>query len=364
LPIGIDLGTAYIKLAQMRQAGRELELVNASSAPVPPAVRNDRRKLLDYAGGEIRRMLSSGGFVGRKCILALPAALTYVQHVKAPRLGQAELHLALRDELAGKLPFNAADAVIRHIVVGEVYEKGAGLEVIAVAAQRQAVDAHLEMAGRCRLEVVGINIEPCAILECFARLFRRQEDAARATAFLDLGQSNTQVVISHGARLVFARNLMVGASDLEQAASVELKIPPQEVAKLRQALGGSIEPSEEAGQLLRAMQAALEPLVGQITQCLRYYESIFPSKGVERAVFLGGSAQDRRLCQHIAQQLNLPAQIGDPLARVRKGAAGAAGGVGQGLTPAYAVAVGLSLGSATPAQDGTAGSAEQMSQAA
>ena len=83
-----------------------------------------------------------------------------------------------------------------------------------------------------------------------------------------------------------------------------------------------------------------------MTQCLRYYESVFRSQSVDRAIFVGGQAYDKRLCQAIAQRLNMPSQIGDPLVRMRR-TDGA--GVDPKLDwrnpqPAWAVAVGLSLG--------------------
>jgi Tfp pilus assembly PilM family ATPase len=88
-------------------------------------------------------------------------------------------------------------------------------------------------------------------------------------------------------------------------------------------------------------------MTDELTQCLRYYESVFRNQGVERAIFLGGQAMDKRLCQLIAQRLNVPAQIGDPLVRI---GSAAAGGSDLGIDrrepqPRWAVAVGLSLGS-------------------
>ncbi len=63
-------------------------------------------------------------------------------------------------------------------------------------------------------------------------------------------------------------------------------------------------------------------------------------------IFLGGQAYDKRLCQAIAQRLNLPAQIGDPLAQIERhaGSGMAAGLDRREPQPDWAVAIGLSLG--------------------
>lgn len=62
-------------------------------------------------------------------------------------------------------------------------------------------------------------------------------------------------------------------------------------------------------------------------------------------IFTGGQAKDRQLCQEIAHSLNVPAQIGDPLAAMRPGnTPDASSGEARSTTdPDLAVSVGLSL---------------------
>ena len=89
----------------------------------------------------------------------------------------------------------------------------------------------------------------------------------------------------------------------------------------------------------------LKNLQNQLAGCIRYYESIFNGRTVDRIIFVGGVARNRLLCQLIAQRLALPAQLGDPLAMV-----GGNGQPGAGIAldrrepqPAWTVAFGLSL---------------------
>jgi Tfp pilus assembly PilM family ATPase len=103
-------------------------------------------------------------------------------------------------------------------------------------------------------------------------------------------------------------------------------------------------------QQIRAVeQACREPLtklIEELDLCRRYYESTFPSKPVERLVFIGGEARQRTLCQHIAQQLGLAAQVGDPLTRMgRISEVGIESGIDRRQPqPGWTVAIGLSLG--------------------
>lgn len=347
MPIGIDLGTGNIKCAQLRTVEGQLEISAAASAEVPPACQEDPAQRLDFFTDGLRDLLKQDPFQGRQCLISLPSSVTWVQHIKTAKMSAQQLDKSLRWEVQGKLPFPADDAIIRHLVAGDTYtEHEQGLEVIVVAAQRSVVESHLEMARRNRLEVLAMDIQPCAIVECFGRLFRRAEDAQRVSIFIDLGEAHTQVVISHGPRMVFARNLPVGIRQLDRTVADALNIPAEEVRQVRARLSSAAETPPAAEPLYLAMGESLETLTGEITKCLRYYESVFPSNAVERAIFLGGGACDKLLCQRIAQRLNLPAQIGDPLTRVNRSPQAHLAGMDRRLPqPAWAVAVGLCLGS-------------------
>lgn len=351
LPIGIDLGTAAVKIVQLRRLEGQLELGGAVCEEVPSDCRGDVRSRLDFLASQLHRLLKEDAFTGRRCVLSLPAEATFVQHVKTAKLAAEELAQSLRHELAGKAPFDPGEAIVRHVIAGETYNEGdSGQEVIVIAASRQTVEAYLELGRRSKLRIVALDVEPCAIVECFARLFRRSEDSARATLFLDLGQANTQVVIAHGAKLVFARNLSLGSHHVDEAVGARLGVSVEEAARTRKKMLDSVDEAGGADRVYDCMREVMESIVGEITKCLRYYESVFPSKPVERAIFLGGQAADRRLCQGIAQRLNLPAQIGDPLARMQRAnrTDSDPGMDRRRPQPVWAVAVGLSIGAELP----------------
>ena len=351
LPIGVDLGSASVKMAQLRRWQGQLELTAAASADVPLACRDNHRLRMEFLADCLHSLARSGSFKGSQCVISLPADSTFVQHVRTAKRPPDELGQALRWELQGTLPFDPADAVIRHVVAGDLRsEKEPTQEVIVMAAAREVVEEYLQLVRRAKLDVVGLSVEPCAIMQCFARLFQRADDVNRGTLFLDLGQSATQVVIARGARMVFARNVLAGATQMDQAAAEGLAMTLQEIQQLRRGSPDSPEAARQTERIYAAEAGPVEALAGEVTQCLRYFESTFPSCPVERVVFLGGQALDRRLCQMLARKLNLPAQIGDPFARIGR-AQGPGANIGvdrRQAQPAWAVAVGLCLGEEMP----------------
>ncbi|KPK78911.1 MAG: hypothetical protein AMJ81_14440 [Phycisphaerae bacterium SM23_33] len=347
LPIGVDLGTSHLKMAQLRRSDSGLELLAAGSTEIPYEVRSDLTRRLDFLSRKIRSILRSDGFRGRQAVLSLPAAAIFLQPVKVPIGRTSEIDEAVRNELVGKLPYPMEQAVTRHILAGIVYVDGKEMqERIVVAISRPELLAHLSMARGAGLDVVGVNIEACAIVECFARLFRREAEQASKTLFIDIGSASTQVVLTHGPKLVFARNLAVGGQTQDQAVAEALHIPVEQAHLIGlKLLHGQKDPAAE-DELFRLLNAKIAEIADEITHCLRYCESSFRHHAIDRVIFVGGQAHNRRLCQSIAERLNLPAQIGDPMAGVKR-AKDARGPIGldeRRPQPSWAVAVGLSLG--------------------
>ncbi|MHC4715594.1 MAG: pilus assembly protein PilM, partial [Planctomycetota bacterium] len=103
--------------------------------------------------------------------------------------------------------------------------------------------------------------------------------------------------------------------------------------------------------LFRLLDARIADVTDEIAQCLRYYESIFVNRAIDRIIFVGGQAHNNRLCRCIAERLNLPAQVGDPMAGIKRmdGRDWPAQMDTREPQPAWAVAVGLSLGASLAA---------------
>jgi hypothetical protein len=104
-----------------------------------------------------------------------------------------------------------------------------------------------------------------------------------------------------------------------------------------------------AAQARQVEQACREPiarLIEELDLCRRYYEATFQNRPVDRLIFVGGESRHKWLCQQVARELGLAAQLGDPLVRMSKVSdVGIESGIDRRQPqPAWAVAIGLSLG--------------------
>lgn len=395
-PIAVDFGTDSLKLLQV-STDEQPQLLAAASISIPDGVRKTPQTRMDFVQGVLRDLVRKGGFRGNRVIMSIPATLTHIQHLRVNK-GEEHLDRPIQAELQQRFGVDPSALLIRPIIVGEVLADGAAKqEVICIATGRQTVLRLLETANKAKLTVVGVHAEPLAIVESFAHLYRRGEDAQRTTMFIDIGSGMTKAMITHGTQLVFAKTIQVTAADLanalapgaddqpastdqpgdplteqltagvdasaagdqasaqvaesrpadqsagESMALLDTAAPAQATTTVAQAdapAADTAQPAQPAGVQVGEM---LDCLVDELQLCVGYHASMFQNQTVQKLVFLGGGANDRAVCQHIARSLRIPAQLGDPLARLNR-ASGASAPIGVDLRqsqPGWAVPLGL-----------------------
>jgi type IV pilus assembly protein PilM len=403
-PIGIDFGTDTLRLVQVSTSSSETRVVAAASVDVPGHIRNDAQQRLTFFGNSLRELLATGGFKGRQAVMGLPSSVLHLLHMRLPIMDSATLVKALPQEARGKLPFDPSHAIIRHIVAGEIYHgQEQKIETILMASPKSTIESLLSAAGKAKLDIVSINTEPAAMLDCMMRLGRK-EDREKTICYVDIGASGSRVVVAQGTRIAFARSIPIGGDHFTRAVASAAKMSFENAKLLRLRLAeltgtqvvsspemavekpaeivpdGQTEensfallgaamakqekkaaatvapappqppPEAEGMRELRGVETAvrelLTRLVRELELCRRYHEATFSSMPVEKMVFLGGEARQRGLCSFVAREMGLAASMADPIARMpRSPGLDAENGLDVSKPqPGWAVALGLSMG--------------------
>lgn len=391
-PIGIDFGTSSLKILQLGP-GEPPSLVSAVSVETPEPLLGDPKRRLLWQLSQLGDAVKAGGFKGRRVVCVLPASQTFCKQMQFQRTEGIELRDMAQTALATHLECDPSAFVMRHVDVGPV-GSGTKNEVIGLAVARDFVDHLMVALKQAKLEPVGMQSEYFAILHAFDYLTRRAEDANISSLYLDLGYNATTVIIAHGKKMVFARAIEHGGRHLDEYIASATRCELSEARRLRMsmehmtkrdrevareaAVTAAVSPQGEstasgaglvsansamnisaasttAGDAAAAgtanapvcnidLKEPLETLTDDIAMCMRYYDSIFPGRRMDRAIFVGGEARHRGLCQHIARALRLPAQIADPMARIARNGQEPVQGVSfRDPQPGWAVALGVCL---------------------
>ena len=283
-PIGVDLGSGYLRMAQLGQNGQGLFLQSAALCANPESMEFRSPAWQHWAAETTRDLVRENDFLGKAVVTAIPSDDLLIDPISVPRSALNRIKEIIPQKLQKRLPFPIENALFQHVVIeaGEKNESDS-VDVLAISANREDINRHLAIYEKAGLEVAGISIWPTAMVQSFMSFFCRRENELDMTAILiNVGTNHTNVAITRGPNLLFARVMSIGYVQLEQ------------------------------GQMVQR-------LFSEIDTCMQYFGGSAAADQIGRIVFLAGTGASRTLCDKLAglaQKMQVAAQIGDVLSAV------------------------------------------------
>ena len=336
-PIGVDLGSRSVKLLQFN--GDCSRVAEAARWDLPPASGPQPDGRVAETVQAIRQAREGRRFRGREAVFAVPSGELFVQNFRVAQATGPELDKIVSAEASGRLPFAGHEAEIRYLEAADVRQGDVvRREVIVMACRRAVLQTVLAVAEGAGLQPLAIDVPPAAMLRCYCRQFRRDEDQQLPMMLVNVGALHTAVVIARGADAMFVKYVEVGGQQLDQAVARSLKMSPADAAALRRHNGdrrADQRDPEVTRSIAEAIRPELERLTSEISMCLRYYSVTFRGQPLSR-IILGGGEASEVLVEWLGGHLDIPCELGDPLRTYDKPAS-------TGRSAQWDVAAGLAL---------------------
>ncbi len=215
--VGIDIGTASVKVVVVKSSYRKQEVEGLASAEITGdvlvAIREATQKALGGAGA------------GDAVAAALPGTRAAVRIVSIPASAERQLADVLPFELEAQTPFDLDESVVDYRILGGG-ARGAGvmhaeegaLAVMAVVAKIEDVRARIDLvrdAVSVEPERVGVGGFPLANLAPLATSLSEEGPVA----LLDLGTRTSDLLVLRRGETVFSRTLSLGTEGLPGTAA-------------------------------------------------------------------------------------------------------------------------------------------------
>ncbi|MEM1446007.1 MAG: pilus assembly protein PilM [Planctomycetota bacterium] len=349
-PIAIDFGADAIKMLQIVPDGAG-QIVVAGSAVVPHDARTNATERLDFIEEAIKGLMRNLPIRGRRAICAIPGFQTLIHNFMIPRTDPEDIDALIDLQLRERLAVEPGRMILKNFHAVDHHRRGAARsDVVCLAAKREQVMQYLGLAGRCRLEIVGMHVEPLCVTRCFEEML---DDDPGAIAFVDLGAATTKVIIAQGQKLLLVKTIHAGGDHWNQRQAQKIGMDFDEARRMRIA---EIHGEDEGGVATAVADdpeadthdEVLLTLIDELRLVLRHHRGRHPSLPLDKFVLLGGEANDEKLRGRLSHALGVPCELGDAFAAMdRDVEPGAAIGVDPtDPAPSWAVAMGLCLSEA------------------
>jgi type IV pilus assembly protein PilM len=335
--LGVDIGTASIKLVQLTQDNHGINLDTFGYVDVVSDIIHDntpesKQKLIDV----LKKLISQANVTTTQAIAALPTFAVFTSVVNLPKLPSKELAAAIRVEAKKYVPLPLEEMVLDWRPIksrvadpsgvslktlwGKKAETGAASEetasggkivsqvkeynkVLITAAPKALVDKYLEIFKGAGLNLISLETEALAI----SRALVAKDN--ELTMIVDIGSVTTDICVIEDQVPALNRSIDVGGLAITKAIAASLNIDEVRAEQFKRDLGAIATDLQK--NIPKAVEASLYPIINEIRYVFDLYRGQ-STRGVEKIILSGGSVFIPNLSDYFLRIFNVPVYIGNP----------------------------------------------------
>ena len=351
--LGIDIGTASIKIAELKREGEgKFRLVNYAVLEMGLSVDASERRGLSFdlqdedLAKKIKLLRAEAGFVADAAVMSLPVFSTFVTVMTMPPLSEKELAGAIPLQAREYIPIPISEVVldwkiirtttkadmtradiapgaVRQSVPGfqevaggaggeseparDASHKTLGTEVLLMAAPQEMVQKYVRIAQASGLTMLGLEIESFALARAVP------SDAKEPALLLDIGAVSSSIAIFDEGFLRVVHNLNISSNDFTHAATRALGTDAARAAYHKEhyglyASGGETEIATAYLPMLEALSRDIERVTSAYWRNTR--------RQVAEIVLSGGGSALKGLDRYLASRTRIPTHAVNPFSRL------------------------------------------------
>ena len=277
--IGLDLGSGYIKIAQIRETGKGLNLVNIGLLPTPEdSIENAKIVKPDEIAEAVRTLMRMYSFIGRRVVTAVSGQLVTVRTLVVDNLPKTELDEVIKWEMSKVLPYKIEEASFDYQIIGAAPKnEGKKISVIAAAANLDIINSIVAAIKLANLEPVAIEIESFAELRLLDYVLK-DEYKNTIIVLVNSGHSFTSINIIEDGILRFTRIIPFGGRTLIKGLSNKVGTNEKEAESLLVTMCNvdleNVDEESDTFKVTTSIMPLIEEFVLELKRSLMYYSCL------------------------------------------------------------------------------------------
>jgi type IV pilus assembly protein PilM len=315
--IGLDVGSTAVRAAELAE-GSPPTVVRAAQVPLPAgAVENGEVREVEAVSEGLRELWTRGGFKSRKVWMGVGNQRVVVREIALPAMPEKELRQSLGFQVQEFIPMPVDEAVLDYHLIEEIEVDGRQmLRLLLVAAQKAMVDTLVTSATNAKLEPMGLDLVPFAMVRAVGATGAGMElERSGGEAVVDVGAHVTNIVVHAAGETRFVRILPSGGRDITVAIARGLTVEDEIAERLKrgEVVEGSTATPEQALQV--AMQRATQ-FVDEIRSSLEFYTAQTQGARIERLLISGGGSKLEGFIDIVRQRIPVTVEPGRVFSKV------------------------------------------------
>jgi len=306
--IGLDIGSGYLKIVQLKdtKGGYELELFDM--LPLPPELIVDGSIIDSLRVVDSLKELARKAKIKSKDVVISMAghSSVIIKRVALPDMSEEELHESIKFEAEQYIPFDIEDVNLDFQILGPKEEPGQ-MDVILVAVKRDIINVYLSVVKESGFNCQIVDVNSFALENIYEVNY--ELESGKNIALVNIGASTINMNILKGGMSVFTRDSAVGSNLHTEVLQREFNLTYDVAERLKR--GETVE-NISPQDAFSVMELASEEIIGEVNRSLEYFH-----EEINEVVLSGGCALVKDFPKLLAEKIGVETKIMQPFKNIK-----------------------------------------------
>jgi type IV pilus assembly protein PilM len=311
--IGLDIGTANIKMAEVDFSKKGSTLVNFLIMPTPNRAINAGEIADPAAISDALKLMSANLRSKRKSVaVGLWGTSVISKRILIPQMDEKLVSGQIRWEAEQYIPFDINEVNIDFKILKSFQTNPENMDILLVAARQDVAFLYQDIVQSAGLQCGVIDVSGFALANCFLNNWGSQK--GQTVALLNVGAAITNFVVIENGEVIFCRDIPVGGLTYTTEIHKGMGISIEEAEAMKiSACTGQAAPEE----VMRILQSTHEGLAEEVQSSLDFFVNTTPGLPVQQCLITGGASRTSGLINFLSQHTKMGFQIFDPFRTVK-----------------------------------------------
>jgi type IV pilus assembly protein PilM len=310
--VGLDIGSSAIKVVQLKETKRGLQLLNFGMAPLPPEAIVDGALMNSSAIVDtILELYARTRIKNKDVAIGIAGHSVIIKKIMLPVMTPEELEESIQWEAEQYIPFDINDVNIDVEILNPGAPHGGQMDVLLVAAKKEIVNDYTAVVTEAGLNPVIVDVDSFAVQNQFERNYEIPRD--ESIVLINVGASVTSINILAKGVSSFTRDITLGGAQFTEEIQKQLNVSYEEAEALK--LGGELGRESDSlvpQEVERVIAGVADNLAGEVQRSLDFYAATSAETSLARVYMSGGTSKIPALCRILGQRTGLPVEVMNP----------------------------------------------------
>jgi type IV pilus assembly protein PilM len=306
--VGVDIGASSIKVVQLKEARKKLQIIRTGFAELPSQTIIDGHVMNAGAVTEaLGKIFTDNKIQQRDVAIGVYGQSVIVRKITVPMMTPGELDEQIHWEAEQHIPFDIKLMSIDYEVLRRRPEAGQ-MDLLLVAAKKDEISDYASILKEAKLKPAVVDINAFTVQNIFEHQYGLPQDGN--IALLNVGAAVSSLNIVAKGVSAFTREITNAGNTITEEIRKALSCSYEQAEAYKMGGGPTQIVPQEVSQIINQ---ASQGLAGEIQRSLDFYLATSGEQEISRIYVSGGSAYLAPLMQAIERRARVPVQLFDPM---------------------------------------------------